>query len=64
MPFKGLYWNIRSSSRYSTMHNVYPVPDLDALLASFHSNSSGSSISIGPTATYTLGRHVMDLLMM
>ena len=35
MPFKGLYWNIRSSSRFSTMRNVYPVPDLDVPFLAF-----------------------------
>ena len=40
------------------MRNVYPVPDLDVPFLGVHftPNSSGSSISIGPTATLALGR--------
>ncbi len=58
MPFKGSYWRIKPGNKLKTLHNVYPVPDLDVPFLGIHftPNADGNSISIGPTATLALGR--------
>ena len=58
MPFKGLYWKIKTTSKISISRNLYPVPDLNMpfLGVHFSPNYNNSVVSIGPTATPTLGR--------
>ena len=58
IPFKGVYWELKSTSKINIPTNIYPVPDLELPFLGVHftPNASGSKISIGPTATLALGR--------
>ena len=58
MPFKGSYWQISDKVDLGIRHNIYPVPDLSVPFLGIHftPSSTGSSVSIGPTATLALGR--------
>ena len=59
IPFKGIYWQLKKSSSIKISTNLYPVPDLNMPFLGVHftpnSNPLGN-VSIGPTATFTLGR--------
>lgn len=59
IPFKGLYWQLKSSSPVKPSTNIYPVPDLNVPFLGVHftpSADSTSIVSIGPTATLAWGR--------
>ena len=59
MPFKGIYWQIKKSSKIKIKTNLYPVPDLDLPFLGVHFTPNTDKIpkvSIGPTATLALGR--------
>ena len=59
LPFKGLYWKLKSSSQIKIKTNLYPVPDLSVPFLGVHFTPSGSNfknISIGPTAVPAWGR--------
>ncbi len=59
LPFKGLYWQIKNSSKIKINTNLYPVPDLNVPFLGVHFTPSAddeSIINIGPTATPALGR--------
>ena len=59
LPFKGLYWQIKSSSKIKINTNLYPVPDLNVPFLGVHFTPSADInpvINIGPTATPALGR--------
>ena len=36
MPFKGLYWKIKTTSKISISRNLYPVPDLNMPFLGVH----------------------------
>ncbi|MCB4421465.1 FAD-dependent oxidoreductase [Synechococcus sp. HB1133] len=59
MPFKGLYWRLKTDCPISIERNIYPVPDLNLPFLGVHltpSIRSDNYVSIGPTATPALGR--------
>ena len=59
MPFRGLYWQLKSKSPINLKQNIYPVPDLSMPFLGVHFTPSASdtpTINIGPTATPGLGR--------
>ena len=61
LPFKGLYWKLKSSSQIKIKTNLYPVPDLSVPFLGVHFTPSGSNfenISIGPTAVPAWGREI------
>ena len=59
LPFKGLYWQVKNSSKIKINTNLYPVPDLNVPFLGVHFTPSADIepiINIGPTATPALGR--------
>ncbi len=59
LPFKGLYWKIKTSSNFKIKTNLYPVPDLNVPFLGVHFTPSADiqpTITIGPTATFAFGR--------
>ena len=59
LPFKGLYWQLRENCPFKPKTNLYPVPDLNVPFLGVHFTPSAdktSIVSIGPTATPSLGR--------
>ena len=59
LPFKGLYWNLKENSAFTTSVNLYPVPDLSVPFLGIHftpNTESKPQFTIGPTATPALGR--------
>ena len=59
LPFKGLYWKIKVKSKIKPSTNIYPVPDLNVPFLGVHftpSADNNPTVSIGPTATPSLGR--------
>ena len=59
MPFKGIYWQTRRTSKIQPKTNIYPVPDLEVPFLGVHFTPSADAqpvVSIGPTATATWGR--------
>lgn len=59
LPFKGLYWQLKTSCPFQPQTNLYPVPDLNVPFLGVHFTPSADTIpivSIGPTATPALGR--------
>ena len=59
LPFKGLYWQLKSDCPIQPRCNLYPVPDLDVPFLGVHFTPSADAtpvVSIGPTATPAWGR--------
>ena len=59
MPFKGIYWQIKKSSKIKINTNLYPVPDLDLPFLGVHftpNTDPTPKVSIGPTASLAFGR--------
>ena len=59
MPFKGLYWELKSPDKFNIKSNLYPVPDLNVPFLGVHFTPSAgkySKVTIGPTATFAFGR--------
>ena len=57
LPFKGLYWKLKSDIPLKIKCNVYPVPDLNVPFLGVHFTPDlTGNISIGPTATPAWGR--------
>ena len=59
MPFKGIYWQIKKSSKIKIKTNLYPVPDLDLPFLGVHFTPNTDplpKVSIGPTASLAFGR--------
>ena len=57
LPFKGIYWKLRSDSGISVRHLVYPVPDLRVPFLGVHTtNSTAGATYLGPTAAPAFGR--------
>lgn len=59
LPFKGFYWQLKPDCPIQPWTNLYPVPDLDIPFLGVHFTPSADSVpvvSIGPTATPSLGR--------
>ena len=59
MPFKGMYWQTKQTSKIQPKTNIYPVPDLEVPFLGVHFTPSADAqpvVSIGPTATATWGR--------
>ena len=59
LPFKGLYWKLKSDCPIRPRTNLYPVPDLNIPFLGVHFTPSAGTIptiSIGPTATPAWGR--------
>ena len=63
IPFKGLYWELKSNCPIKFNTNIYPVPDLKVPFLGVHftpspyySKNIASKIYIGPTAILAMGR--------
>ena len=59
IPFKGIYWDLKDSSKFNITTNLYPVPDLDVPFLGVHftpDSFGGNVLTIGPTATLAFGR--------
>ena len=59
MPFKGLYWQIKTTADLRIERNLYPVPDLNVPFLGIHMTPSADNdpvVTIGPTATPAFGR--------
>jgi len=59
LPFKGLYWQLKSGCPIQPRTNLYPVPDLNVPFLGVHFTPSADAtplVSIGPTATPAWGR--------
>lgn len=59
LPFKGLYWQLKTNCPFQPKTNLYPVPDLNVPFLGVHFTPSADStpvVSIGPTATPAFGR--------
>ncbi len=59
LPFKGLYWQLKSNCPIQPRTNLYPVPDLSVPFLGVHFTPSAGTnplVSIGPTATPAWGR--------
>lgn len=59
LPFKGLYWQLKSGCLIQPRTNLYPVPDLSVPFLGVHFTPSADAtplVSIGPTATPAWGR--------
>ena len=59
LPFKGLYWQLKSNCPIQPRTNLYPVPDLSVPFLGVHFTPSADSkplVTIGPTATLAWGR--------
>ena len=57
LPFKGLYWKLKSNKYYNFKTNIYPVPDLNVPFLGVHitPNTKGE-IFLGPTAIPAFGK--------
>ena len=57
LPFKGLYWKLKSNKFYNFKTNIYPVPDLNVPFLGVHitPNTKGE-IFLGPTAIPAFGK--------
>ena len=59
IPFKGIYWQLKTGSSIKISTNLYPVPDLNMPFLGVHFTPNANplgNVSIGPTATFSLGR--------
>ena len=59
LPFKGLYWQLKSQCPFQPRANLYPVPDLNVPFLGVHFTPSADAqplVTIGPTATPAWGR--------
>ena len=57
LPFKGLYWKLKSNCQIKIKSNVYPVPDLNVPFLGVHfTPNTFGDVYIGPTATAAWGR--------
>ena len=59
LPFKGLYWQLKTDCPIKPRANLYPVPDLNVPFLGVHFTPSADPapiVSLGPTATFALGR--------
>ena len=57
LPFKGLYWKLKSNNGIKIKCNLYPVPDLNVPFLGVHfTPNTRGDVYIGPTATSAWGR--------
>jgi len=57
LPFKGLYWKLKTKSGIKINCNLYPVPDLNVPFLGVHfTPNTRGDVYIGPTATAAWGR--------
>lgn len=57
IPFKGMYYELKKSSKININHLIYPVPDMNVPFLGVHfTKSIDGKIYIGPSAIPVLGR--------
>lgn len=57
VPFKGIYFKLKSVSSYLVSANIYPVPDIDLPFLGVHlTRVISGDMYVGPTAIPALGR--------
>lgn len=57
IPFKGMYYELRKTSKININHLIYPVPDMNVPFLGVHfTKSIDGKIYIGPSAIPVLGR--------
>jgi L-2-hydroxyglutarate oxidase LhgO len=63
VPFKGIYWKLRSEAEYLVRANIYPVPDIDLPFLGVHlTRVISGDVYVGPTAIPALGRENYGLI--
>ena len=63
IPFKGIYYKLRSEKRYLVQGNIYPVPDIDLPFLGVHlTRVVNGDVYVGPTAIPALGRENYGIL--
>ena len=63
LPFKGLYWQLKKSSKISIPVNLYPVPDLSVPFLGVHFTPNADDklpVSVDPTATLAFGEKIIE----
>lgn len=57
IPFKGIYWKLRSEARHLVRSNIYPVPDIGIPFLGVHlTRVINGDVYVGPTAIPVFGR--------
>lgn len=57
IPFKGMYYELKKSSKININHLIYPVPDMNVPFLGVHfTKSIDGKVYIGPSAIPVLGR--------
>ena len=57
LPFKGIYWKLKSNKNFAIKTNIYPIPDLNLPFLGVHITPSLSGdIFLGPTAIPAFGK--------
>ncbi|MBI3351116.1 MAG: L-2-hydroxyglutarate oxidase [Nitrospirae bacterium] len=63
LPFKGIYYKIRSEKSYLVKSSIYPVPDLNLPFLGVHlTRVISGDVYVGPTAIPAFGRENYGLL--
>lgn len=63
VPFKGIYWKLRSEAEHLVRANIYPVPDIDLPFLGVHlTRVISGDVYVGPTAIPALGRENYGLI--
>lgn len=63
LPFKGLYYTLRSEKAHLVRSNIYPVPDVSLPFLGVHlTRAIGNEVYAGPTAIPALGRENYGML--
>ncbi len=57
IPFKGIYYELKKSSKIAIKHLIYPVPDMNVPFLGVHfTKSIDGKVYVGPSAVPVLGR--------
>lgn len=63
VPFKGIYYKIKSEKKYLVRSNIYPVPDIDLPFLGVHlTRVISGDVYVGPTAIPAFGRENYGIL--
>ena len=63
LPFKGIYYKIRTGREYLVRSNIYPVPDIDLPFLGVHlTRVISGDVYVGPTAIPAFGRENYGIL--
>ena len=63
MPFKGIYYKLKSHRKHLVKGNIYPVPDIELPFLGVHlTRVISGDVYVGPTAIPALGRENYGIL--